>query len=122
MRSAAPRRPTSHLARKIGGLLLLAFLYLSNAGHEESGCCSEDHHGGLPAKDMPFTKMRGPNVGPLEGTDTMGTCPTEEKGKAACYGAFLVHCSDDGEPHAVDCAKKLGTTMCIETATLAECL
>src|SRR5262249_10578465 len=87
------------------------------------GCGDDDDHHELPAKDKVFTKARGPNTNGLAGEDVEGTCPTDEKGKAACYGNTLVHCSDDGEAHAVDCTTRTTGTMkkCVETDPAADC-
>lgn len=83
-----------------------------------AGCGDSAKHN----KDKVFTKMRGPNVGALDGNDVdSGECTADEKGKAACYGNVLIHCSDDGEAHWVDCGKKLGTDVCNETDTTADC-
>jgi len=103
-------------------LVLVLGLFVS-LGALSAGCGSDAKT--FPAKDKTFTKMRGPNIAPDEGTDTMGTCTADEKGKAACYGDDLLQCADDGQVHAIDCTNKakLGLTMykCVEDATTADC-
>jgi len=102
-------------------LVLVAAVYLTAAAHG-GGCGSSTEAG--PAKTTTFTKKRGANTARDEGTHTTGTCSPEEVAgdTAACSGKFLIMCDVDGEPHVVDCTKKLGTDSCQETDTEADCV
>lgn len=107
------------MRRTISTSLLVGFFLAISLGACGGG--SDSH-----AKDKVFTKMRGPNTGPLDGDDvSSGECTPDEKGLAACYGDILIHCSDDGEAHFVDCSKvkNAAVTMhkCIEDDKTADC-